>query len=334
MYWDEIFGRESMVQTLRAAVSTAQTAHAYLFYGPAGIGKKTIAGAFAAALNCTAGSGCGQCMACRKTASRCHPDIHWVVPEGKALKIEQIRRIRKHAYVKPQEGKIQVFILVDADTMTVEAANSLLKVLEEPPAGSVFILLAQTPAVLPPTVISRCLLFAVPRLDATSLERIIAACPLTVEEKALIIQRAEGIPGRALSLASSNELPKYRDEAAGLLRALCKGTRVSQTAAKLHEGENLTDFLDVMIYLLRDILIFQTVSNRSLLYEKKEGCVTELSALWTPAASYHALKLILALQKELQSPVNVRMALEKALRRLKEVIVNADGCGNSFQESG
>ena len=329
MIWERVYGRTQLVKTLQTAVETGHVVHAYLFYGPQGIGKKTIAQVLAAALNCQDKTrACGQCPSCRKVFNDIHPDIHWIMPEGKTLKIEQIRAVKKYAYLQPRFGRYQVFILAHADLMTTEAANSLLVVLEEAPAASIFVLLAEQAALLPATVLSRCQIMAVPRLDNDNMISFIQKrAHVTPEELAIILDGAEGIPGRALeSLNKTNWLSQY-EQAAQILAAVVSTGQISQQAAKLAESEELEVLLDTILLVLRDILVWQTVGKVA------QGRLERINLLipsWNANQCINAMQIIIAWQRKLQNPVNIRLALENLLICLKEVGLNANCSRNSL----
>lgn len=333
MCWNGVYGRTQIIATLQAGIMDDKSAHACLFYGPEGIGKKTLAQAYAAALNCSgpAGGVCGQCFSCRKAAAGSHPDIHWIVPDGKSLKIDQVRRIKKSAYLKPHEGRCQVFVLDGADLLTPEAANSLLKVLEEPPPAVTFILLAQNPSSLPPTIVSRCLLFPMPRLDRQSLARILEekSAGTPAEEANRFIGQSEGIPGRLLSLAARRGWHNSCQDAIALLMSLHRGGDAGEHADRLAEKENIHDELDTIIYVLRNLLVMQATGDARLLTDRSDAEeMAKLTEKWHPFSTMEAIKAILKLHRDLRSPINARLALERAMRRLKEVLSDADSCGN------
>jgi DNA polymerase-3 subunit delta' len=139
---------------LREAVVGERVTHAWLFTGPPGIGKLHTARVFAAALNCPAG-GDGTCDTCRRILRGVHPDVHVIVPEGDNLLVEDVRAVREEASRTHHEAPTGVFILDEADRLTEAAANALLKVLEEPPPGVVFVLVARSAEALVGTVPSR-----------------------------------------------------------------------------------------------------------------------------------------------------------------------------------
>jgi DNA polymerase-3 subunit delta' len=152
--WDSVVGHDEAVAMLKDAVAGGRVTHAWLFTGPPGIGKLHTARVFAAALNCPAG-GDGTCDTCRRILRGVHPDVHVIVPEGDNLLVEDVRAVREEASRTHHEAPVGVFILDEADRMTEAAANALLKVLEEPPPGVVFILVVRSAEALVGTVPSR-----------------------------------------------------------------------------------------------------------------------------------------------------------------------------------
>ena len=152
--WDMVVGHDEAVAMLKEAVAGERVTHAWLFTGPPGIGKLHTARVFAAALNCPSG-GDGTCDTCRRILRGVHPDVHVIVPEGDNLLVEDVRAVREEASRTHHEAPIAVFILDEADRLTEAAANALLKVLEEPPPGVVFVLVVRSTEALVDTVPSR-----------------------------------------------------------------------------------------------------------------------------------------------------------------------------------
>lgn len=152
--FDEIVGQPRALAILKHALRRG-TAHAYLFSGPRGVGKKEAALAFAAALLCP-DRGCGCCHACRRVLGGVHPDLVVLAPEGRFIMVDDIRQVNRDVFRRPYEAMVRVHVLLDAETMNKEAANALLKTLEEPPAHACFILVTSEPQRLLPTIVSRC----------------------------------------------------------------------------------------------------------------------------------------------------------------------------------
>lgn len=201
---DAVEGQPRAVALLRRALAGGRVAHAWAFVGPAGSGRTTTALAFARALLCPDG-GCGRCRHCRLAGDGRHPDLHLIVPTPpekdprgpRAIRIGAIRELERQAALRPALAGGKVFILDEAERMTEDAPQAFLKTLEEPPAGTVLILVLPGPLALPPTVLSRCRLvrFA-PRAErVTAAEREEAAEALAAVREGgaeALLRRAQG----------------------------------------------------------------------------------------------------------------------------------------------
>lgn len=200
MLWDEVIGQEDVVAHFRRAIQDQSLSHAYLFVGSEGVGKSKVARTFAATLNCPSG-GCGICPACLKILHRTHPDVLIVEPEGNFILLEQIHQLLQKAVLRPIDAPYKVFIVEEADSLTEEAANALLKSLEEPPADLIYVLLTSHPEKLLPTIISRCQLVRFKPVSTARLEKILIEKRSLGEERARLVARLSGgVLGEALSL--------------------------------------------------------------------------------------------------------------------------------------
>ncbi len=212
MRFDALLGNDETKRRLEAALDSGRTSHAYLIAGPAGSGKRTLARLLAAGLECTgAGRPCGVCRACRKVLGDAHPDVITVDdPDRRQLPVDLIRRMRSDAFVRPNEGAKKVFVVPRAQDMNESGQNALLKVLEEPPAYGVFLLLADAPEKLLPTIRSRCVELHMAPLGSALLRRELARrCP--EHDSAVLgdaVRRSEGFLGRALELLDAPLLPQ------------------------------------------------------------------------------------------------------------------------------
>lgn len=167
MSFKEIIGQEAAKQLLQSGLRHQRISHAYIFSGPPGSGQKEMALAFVQALFCTEDTddACGECLECRKVLHSNHPDLHQIAPEGSTIKIDQIRDLQRIFSYRSENGNPKTYIIEQADKMTVQAANSLLKFLEEPPSPAVAILLSDNGRALLPTIQSRAQLVPFKPLD-------------------------------------------------------------------------------------------------------------------------------------------------------------------------
>ncbi len=155
--WSDIIGHERQIETLKKSLADGRLPHAWLFSGIRGVGKRLVAETLAAAICCPhSNPPCGSCVSCTKVANKVHPDVFLVEPDGQRLKIDQMRTLAQKVQFHPLESTAKVAIIDDADSMTEAAANSLLKVLEEPPSATHFILVTAAAHRLLPTIRSRC----------------------------------------------------------------------------------------------------------------------------------------------------------------------------------
>jgi len=158
MLFKDIRGQDKQINLLRNAIGQGRIAHAFIFHGLDGIGKRSSAMAFAGALNCeTAGTDpCGACRSCLKIERGSHPDVIKIEPDGAFIRIKEIRDLQSSMMFRPSEGRYRVFIILDADRMNSTAANALLKTLEEPTGSNILVLITARLYQLPLTVLSRC----------------------------------------------------------------------------------------------------------------------------------------------------------------------------------
>ena len=327
--FSKVIGQEMVVKALCRARQQGKINHAYLFSGPPGSGKKTLSLLFAQSLNCTgtAEPPCGKCLACRKIADGHHPDLHLVKPRGASLKIEQLREIKAQLYYFPHEGRKKICLLQDTELLTLPAANSLLKVLEEPPGELVFILLSARPWSLPGTVLSRCIHFHLkplaPEKMGLLLQRERPALP--PGEKELIIALARGNPGKGLKMAAQGGWEEKYAEAWHLLADIGDGPAeiIWQKAEEISKREDLPALLDFFALLCRDQLFFKlgVQLERTLIKERPAFYNNDRKIFAAgPAFLERIWRAILKLQGELRQNVNKRLALEVLFLQMRGAV--------------
>jgi len=309
MPFSTLIGNERIKTLLRRAVAEGRIGQSLLMAGPRGVGKYQFAIALAQALNCERvkmGDACGNCVPCRKIARDEHADVRTVLRESQDpafkkdtksqfIKVEQTRALSEQAQFRPYEGRRRVFIVDDAEWLRNEAANSLLKTLEEPPDTSLIVLITPKPFSLLDTVRSRCLMLSFAPLRAAEIEQHLRTMKISQEEIRLRAQLAGGSIGRAIEI----DLDKYR-EMRTLLLELVETLAFSRDSVRLlsaseYLGRKLDKdafetHLDALMAILGDLFHLKTTDATTLLINEDigerlsriaEGLTIEQITRWT-----------------------------------------------------
>jgi DNA polymerase-3 subunit delta' len=291
----EIAGHQQIVQTLMNTVSSGHVVHAYLFAGPAGVGKETTARAFARALLCSqpvAGDACGFCRDCRQVESYNHPDLYTIEPAGASIKIEQVRGMLRRIPYRSYQGGRKVFLIRQAELMTADAANCLLKTLEEPPGDTVIILISEQPQSLLPTILSRCQQCNF----KSSMGRALAYANGTYQaEQELALRLARDLPGSACheALAMAEQLAGQKGQ--------------------------VSTILEILKCWYRDLLVYKLTGETGLLYHSDH-----LDTLEKEYGRFETGRLMAILEevettrKKIEANANTRLALEILFLHLAE----------------
>ena len=326
MLLKDVIGQEHAVRILKNSLKGNRVAHAYLFLGPEGVGKGTITTALAQALVCKTpddGEGCGSCLACQKAAHLNHPDIHYLVPAGAAIKIEQVRELQKSVYYAAYEGPYKIFIIKQVDTMTQEAANSFLKILEEPPGDTVFLLTAAQTYSLLPTIISRCQVIHLHKIPLAKLTEVLSTQNnLEIGEAKVLATLADGSLGKAQQLLNDGQVMANRQQLFDLLERLkVGGPAEALKGAEELEGskEVIIPLLDLLLFWFRDIFLYQQLGDPSLLVNlDREALLEKERSLYSQKTLGHILQAIEETKKKISMNANIRLALEVLLLDLQQ----------------
>lgn len=302
-------------------------AHAYLFVGPSQVGKKTTALGFAQALNCLeAAPPCGECRSCLRIAAGKHADVQIVglqVSERTGrlrteIGIDQIREIEKATYLPPFEGKCRVIIIEEADLLSQEAGNGLLKTLEEPPPSVVFILVASDEEALLPTVVSRCQRVEFPPLSAAAMEAALVKHWTVEPERAQLLSRLSGGRlGWALAVKDNEDLlHQRREKLAGLVELAAAGleqrfAHAAQLASQFEaDRDTLLDTLQLWLDWWRDLMLIKEGCGRWTTNIDQKDILARGARSFTLAQIKAAMTSIAAALYQLRHNVNQRLALE------------------------
>ena len=320
MTYDQIIGHERQKDILRRAVATDRLAHAYLFEGPEGIGKRLMALALVRAVFCESRTGCGDCSPCRKVDHHNHPDLHIYQPDGQQIKIEQIRELQRELSFRPVEAGKKICLIDQADRMNPAAANALLKTLEEPSPDTLLILISARPEALLQTVRSRCQRLPFARLPPRQIEEtLLHHRDLDPRSAHVIAALSSGSFMRALGCDQGfylEQRPQILKSVTGLSRGsvLPLLDLAKEMAA---EKETIPDTLEVLQSFYRDLLVYsQGRPESALINIDLMEKIRRVAAREDTTSILRKLEAIEAGRKNLDRNVNAQLNLEVLLLRL------------------
>jgi DNA polymerase-3 subunit delta' len=316
MAFSEVRGHHRPLQIIRRVIETGRVHHAYLFTGMEGIGKRLVALNMAKALNCVhqAGEACDCCRSCQLMAQGMHPDLILIEPTGESIKIDQIRELQQSIALKPYEARWRVIIIDGAEQLTREAANALLKTLEEPPSQTTIILVASAVEGLPPTVVSRCQRIRFSPLSQEEVTTVVRD-RLSAEAIHILAPLAGGSPGRALRM-QGEDVPRIKGLLVSALSASINRRLLVARELASEQGWGKI-FLEIFGGWLRDLIVYQEtreeqlVLNGDLLDEiKKVAPGRTIEGLLRDFWSLHEI------QQGIEAHGNLQLSLEHALMEI------------------
>lgn len=326
MRFDGFAGNTEVKQQLSLAFEEDRLPHALILEGAAGCGKRTLAGILAKAAVCTAANKaempCGVCPGCVKAAAGSHPDIYRAEGTGAArsFHVEAIRFIRSDAYIKPNEAPHKVYLLFQAESMSEQAQNALLKILEEPPAQVLFILTCVSASALLPTIRSRAQIFT---LDTVSEQEAIEAtavqCPQATEQQ--IADAAKtwgGNIGQMIAALNGGELTAAMELAPKIVRAVTAPNEASLlqlTAAFIKDKDLFRTVLGRLLLIFRDACAFRAGSDTVL-----SGCkdsAAELGGSLTRDRLLALIEVVTDTQRNLEQNANAALLVTAFCAKLR-----------------
>jgi DNA polymerase III subunit delta' len=259
MSFNNMRGNEQPLEIIKCYLKNADASasRSFLFCGPEGIGKRLAAITLAKAINCSeaAGDSCNSCSSCLRIEQKQHPDIHFIDDsDSGSIKIDHIRQLQKDISLRPYEARKKVFIIDNAHTMTAEAANALLKVLEEPAKDSLIILVSSKTALLFKTIISRCQIVKFHPMQRTSLQEIlIREYGLEPVKAHFIAYFSEGRIGRALSLKDSGIF----EDKNRIINEFCFG-RPGSNGLQITDKQEFRAAMNILAVWFRDLYLLKS----------------------------------------------------------------------------
>ncbi|QHT58675.1 DNA polymerase III subunit delta' [Paenibacillus lycopersici] len=319
----EVAGQPKAKRILQYALTSGKVSHAYLFSGPAGSGRLQMAMAFAKALFCTESGddACGRCLECRKFEHGNQPDLHIVEPDGSSIKIDQIRELQREFAYRNTGSARKIYIMQRAETMTLQAANSLLKFLEEPGSPVVAMLLTENGQAMLPTIRSR--------------TQLVPFMPLAPQEmlQALVNEGLPQLPVRAAvhlasgldacrALIQQNGFAEMRNVVIQLgkdsLNRFTAAMMSLQQIMKTELGEQPQLLLSLLMLWYKDMIHFQAGRHESLVFIDQLDWIGK-HAYARPAEGWVAcMEYTLEAGKRIRAHVSAQLALEQLLIRVQE----------------
>lgn len=325
----ELYGHEKIKEHLQRAIELEKVSHAYIFNGSLGAGKKSVAALFAKTLQCERGGNapCNTCRSCIQTETLNQPDIIWVRHEKPgSIGVDDIRdQVIGDIRIKPYSSRYKIYIIDEAEKLTVQAQNALLKTIEEPPAYGIILLLTTNADIFLQTILSRCVLLDFkPVSDEQVRQYLKDHFEITDYETKFAVAFAQGRIGRAVTIVTAPEFAQLKEEVLHVIK-YAKEMSVSEIMAEVKNIANykltIDDYLDLMAMWYRDVLIFKSTNDVNPLIFKDSFTLIKSQA---QQCSYEGLEDILnsidKVKLRLKANVNFDLVIELLIMAIKEAM--------------
>lgn len=325
--FDEIIGHQHVIAHFQNAIKLNKISHGYILNGEEGAGKNLLASEFSKALQCEEKSvnSCGYCKSCKQADTKNHPDIIWITHEKpNSIGVNDLReQLITDIQIKPYSSKYKIYIIDEAEKMTVQAQNALLKTIEEPPEYGVILLLTINADGFLPTILSRCAILNLRAIDNMQIKKYLMEKYEIPDYKANIcVSFAQGNIGKAIKLASSERFDEIKEQVVKLLKNI-SNMEHSALLDYVKEMEiykqDINEYLDLMLVWYRDVLLFKVTNDINGLVFRGEYSSISKAAI---SSSYEGLEIIIsAIDKakvRLRANVNFGLTIELLLLTIKE----------------
>lgn len=322
--FDEILGQDSIKSYMKKALERQHLSHAYIISGEEGMGKRMLAGAFAMALLCDEGgiSPCGKCHSCIQFATGNHPDVSWVTHEKASIGVDEIRtQLVEPMLIKPYHSRFKVYIVDEAELLTVQAQNALLKTIEEPPEYGVVMLLSTNPDMFLQTIRSRCTMLKMVPLPDEQVKQYLLNQGTPADQAEICAAFARGNLGKAISLSRSEEFAQMRELLVGMLAKVRRMelSEMMEFIRQLKEdGLDNAQTLDFCELWYRDILYrMATGQSDRLIFKSERDVIERLAGESDYRKLQQVIEAIAQAKTRLNANVNFETTMELVLLCMK-----------------
>jgi DNA polymerase III subunit delta' len=325
MNFNDIIGQKEVINGLVNGIKNDRVGHAYVFSGPRGIGKKTLAKLYAGMLLCkepkTHGS-CGECIPCRMYANGSNPDFYSIGMDDSGIGVDEIRKLQSDIIIRPLYSDRKIYLIANAENMTVQAQNCLLKILEEPPRYVVIILTASNYNALMETIRSRTVRFNFRKNSRDEIKQVIEKqFGNGFKSVNFIASYADGVIGTALDLAGSDEFYELREKTIENILKLARDGKLVQVFEIYDFFEknkaSIDTILDIMILFYRDLMVLKNTGKENILInsDKKDIILSNVPG-FTAQKLAQNIEEIENARRHIKQNANFQLSVEVMLMKL------------------
>lgn len=322
-----VIGHKEIIEYIKNAIKEDKVSHAYIFNGRKGSGKKTLAKLFAMTLECEehGEEPCGKCASCLQIKGENHPDVIKVTHEKpNTITVDDIRvQINNTVGIKPYKGPYKIYIMDEANLMSEQAQNALLKTLEEPPAYAIFFLLTENVNTLLDTIKSRCVMLKFRNLQDALIKNYLIETMAVPEYKADICAAfAQGNLGQAIMLVNSEHFNEIKEEVTQLLRNIQEmemGEVIEAIKRSTTYKLEISDYLDLIMVWYRDILLYKATKEiDKIIFKEETDAIKNQATYYSYEKIEDILEALETAKERLKANVNFELVMELLFLTIKE----------------
>lgn len=331
MYYRDIVGQFEIKKMLIDSIKNEKISHCYIFDGPKGIGKYQLSLVFAQSLFCDnlSDEPCNVCLHCKKVNSFNHADIHIINKQEEKIKKEDIDDLVNSIYLKPYESNKKVYIINNAENITVQAANALLKTLEEPPKDSIIILISNNINYMLPTILSRCQIIKFKSINFEQIKEYLIKEYSIDEEKSHISSfYSKGILNKAVNIALGNDnILEKRKEVINILdKIIASDSSIIYDLESYFDKErdNIDSIIEIMMVWVRDVLFFKNNTSNLIINKDMEHILSDHSRLL--CEDNNLIEYLQWVSESIKNNVNYKLIIDKMILEIQRVFKNDKSC--------